>query len=298
MDSSCCRWLGSEVFKCFVASLSSFVTIPTPFMRAMHFAYFLPAVIQLAALLAVIPFISARPPQSHPSSLRSSPLGPRDSTPLATNWTSLGCITDDDAIPTLTSWSYSNQTSMTAGDCTGFCQWFGQIYAGLKQGTDCHCGNILSIIAENATSADCNMTCSGDPTETCGSTEFLDMYWSGAPPPPQPTMALNSSSGPWGLLGCYNDSNSARVLSDPVAVAGGQYNVSTESCTEACYANNFNLAGMEFGSQCYCSIDISDGQLKPSRDCMLPCSGNGSQICGGPNHLTMYLLYAGTIIPE
>lgn len=181
------------------------------------------------------------------------------------------------------------------GYCVGLCHDEGKIYAGLENGTDCHCGDVLSIIAMNATDADCNTPCTGNSSEMCGGPLFLNLYTSGAPPLPPPTMVQNSSSGQWNLMGCYNDSNSQRILEREILdISGGRYNTSVETCTEACFDQSYRLAGVEWAWQCYCGDSIvNSGVVKPEKDCLLPCSGNQSEICGGPNHITVYS-YNGT----
>ncbi|KAH9059871.1 WSC domain-containing protein [Lactarius vividus] len=256
--------------------------IPTSFMRVIRSTHFLPAVLQLAAFLSIVPTISA------------SPLSPRDN-PLPANWTSLGCITDNVQIPTLTAWGYSGQ-DMTVGLCVNHCVSKGLIYAGLENGTDCYCGNYLSTIAMNATVSDCDIPCAGDPTEMCGAPLRLNLYWSGAPLPPPPTLVPTSSTGPWNYLGCYNNSNSQRILESPIdSMPGGRFNTSVETCTDECHAQGYVVAGIEWAWQCYCGHLLNyPGMTMPDKDCMLPCSGNQSELCGGPDRMTVYF-YTGTL---
>lgn len=244
-------------------------------MHVIHSTHHLPAVLQLA-LLAIVPVILAGPTSS-----------PRD-IPLDSGWSSLGCVTDDAAIPTLTSIATLDPTNMMVGQCVDFCQGYGHIYAGVENGTYCNCGDVLSILAMNATDSDCNVPCSGNSSEMCGGSLFLNLYWSGAPPPPPATMVQTSPSGLWNLLGCYNDSNSNRILETEI-LAGDMYSTSVESCTGQCSAQQYTLAGMEMARQCFCGNAIlNSGVAKPSQDCLLPCSGNQSELCGGPNHITIY----------
>ncbi|KAH9059872.1 WSC domain-containing protein [Lactarius vividus] len=185
---------------------------------------------------------------------------------------------------------------MTIGLCVNHCVSKGLIYAGLENGTDCHCGNVLSAIAINATESDCDIPCAGDPTEMCGAPLRLNLYWSGAPLPPPPTLVPTSSTGPWNYLGCYNDSDSQRILQSPiVTIPGGQFNTSVETCTDECHAQGYVVAGIEEAYQCYCGHLISyPGMSMPEKDCMLPCSGNQSEICGGLERMTVYF-YTGTL---
>lgn len=196
---------------------------------------------------------------------------------------------------------------MTVAACVNHCNTYGLIYAGVENGVDCckckrspegrtsarpvfvffdlmlwitDCGNVLSIIAMNATDSDCNVPCAGDNTEMCGGSERLNLYWSGAGPPPPPTMVDTSSTGAWNLLGCYkyafmpclfdwkricddsvhfvnSDSNSDRILESPaVTIPGGPSNTTVENCTDECYSEGYVIAGVEWSDQCCTRINF------------------------------------------
>ncbi|KAH9059870.1 WSC domain-containing protein [Lactarius vividus] len=185
---------------------------------------------------------------------------------------------------------------MTVGWCVNHCVSKGLIYAGLENGTDCYCGNYLSTIAMNATVSDCDVPCAGNLAEMCGAPLRLNLYWSGAPLPPPPTLVPTSSTGPWNYLGCYNDSNSQRILESPIdSIPGGKFNTSVETCTDECYSQGYVVAGIEWAWQCYCGHLINyPGMTMPDKDCMLPCSGNQSELCGGPDRMAVYF-YTGTL---
>ncbi|KAI9436607.1 hypothetical protein H4582DRAFT_401431 [Lactarius indigo] len=179
---------------------------------------------------------------------------------------------------------------MTVGECVNHCSSLGLIFAGLEGGANCYCGNFLSEISINVADSDCNIPCAGDSTETCGGTLRINLYWSGAPLPPPPILVPTSSSGEWILGGCYNDSNSQRILElQMYNIPGGQFNTSVENCTDECYALGYVVAGVEWAWQCFCGHLINyPGMAMPDKDCMLPCSGNQSELCGGPDRMTVY----------
>lgn len=60
-----------------------------------------------------------------------------------------------------------------------------------------------------------------------------------------------------------------------------------ESCSSFCAANNYDIAGVEYQSQCYCSsssvLDITAATT--STNCNTACTGNAAQNCGGGNAL-------------
>lgn len=53
-------------------------------------------------------------------------------------------------------------------------------------------------------------------------------------------------------------------------------------------------AGLTAGRQCFCSSQLSllSERLNESERCIFSCDGNSSQICGGPDALTLYNLTA------
>lgn len=87
-------------------------------------------------------------------------------------YTAQGCKVDDED-RVLAGASYTSDTFMTVDLCAGLCT--GYSHFGLEYSTQCYCGNTLAF--NNATSsANCNYTCSGDPTRLCGGNFFLDTY--------------------------------------------------------------------------------------------------------------------------
>ncbi len=65
--------------------------------------------------------------------------------------------------------------------------------------------------------------------------------------------------------------------------------MTVEACARFCFYNGFTFAGVEHASECYCgsalqarSVAAADG------DCSMECSGDASQMCGGPNRLSVY----------
>jgi len=48
------------------------------------------------------------------------------------------------------------------------------------------------------------------------------------------------------------------------------------------------LAGVEYGTQCYCGTNLSYGSTTSQRGYNMACSGNSSQICGGSSRLNVY----------
>lgn len=60
-----------------------------------------------------------------------------------------------------------------------------------------------------------------------------------------------------------------------------------DMCTSYCGNRGFAMAGVEYGTECYCGNQFSGGASLNliSDQCYMPCGGDSSQICGGPNAL-------------
>ncbi|KAL6310273.1 copper radical oxidase [Sparassis latifolia] len=240
----------------------------------------------VALLLPVVPASHVRA-GSH-LRRRQSVSGPN----LPASWTSQGCYTDNPASRTLTGSTYTDTTNMTVESCVSFCIADSYVYAGVEYAQECYCGNGLENGGINTTATECNYACTGNANETCGAADRLSLYWSGAQPPAPPITV--PSVGLWVSLGCYSDSVNNRTLS---AQIGTQGSVTVESCTSACYNAGYPFAGIEYAAQCFCGANLGNGGAPISlSSCDMPCAGNSSEYCGGPDALNMYN-YTGTVPP-
>ena len=89
--------------------------------------------------------------------------------------------------------------------------------------------------------------------------------------------------------GCYTDWTTTRAL--------GSYSTTTSSntpasCEATCLGQGYTMAGVEYGSECFCanSITISSGGGSPvsAGDCNMACSGDSGQACGAGNRIFIY----------
>lgn len=94
--------------------------------------------------------------------------------------------------------------------------------------------------------------------------------------------------------GCYTDSTT-RAL--------GSYSTTSSSntpasCEATCLGQGYTLAGVEYGSECWCanSITVSSGggSLVSSSDCNMQCSGDSSQTCGAGYRIFIYSFAAAS----
>jgi hypothetical protein len=63
-------------------------------------------------------------------------------------------------------------------------------------------------------------------------------------------------------------------------------------CLSYCGAKGFAIAGLEFGSECYCGNALVNGAslTKTSGQCNMACSGSPSKTCGGSDALTVFVI--------
>ncbi|KAF7359862.1 hypothetical protein MVEN_00711600 [Mycena venus] len=214
---------------------------------------------------------------------------------------------------TLTGAATADLVNMTVENCIDFCDSKQFIFAGVEfmnavrifffssvsrfrdsYNIYADCDDFIEPSGVSAPIAECNLPCTGDPAESCGGANRLNIFWSGAEPPPVPT--IPPFIGEWQSLGCYSDNvdGQGRALVNAVNVVG---QVSLESCTLACFEAGMPFSGAEFADQCFCGPAIVNGGApEPISDCNMACVGNISEFCGGPNRLTVYN-YTGTDLP-
>ncbi|KAL0631885.1 hypothetical protein Q9L58_009237 [Maublancomyces gigas] len=61
-----------------------------------------------------------------------------------------------------------------------------------------------------------------------------------------------------------------------------------EKCQLYCLDRNLPMAGLEYGNECYCGTSLQSGSTLGQIGCTMACTGNSSQICGGPSRLGVY----------
>lgn len=92
----------------------------------------------------------------------------------------------------------------------------------------------------------------------------------------------------WGYFGCYPDSVIARTFSYQMYLDPDTVDI--ESCQDACAESNFGYAGLEYSNECYCnSLDVLYKLTSDNSKCDMSCAGNSTEICGGQNHLSVYV---------
>jgi hypothetical protein len=166
-------------------------------------------------------------------------------------------------------YAYAGMTlESCAQNCTGFAFW------GAEYGQECFCGNTVDPTTAAAPLTDCDMTCSGNPTQYCGAGNRLELYSNGPVPGTTTaatttttsaagtsaagTTATTSSAAPsstvptapgtvgkFTFVGCQTEATGIRALS---AVQLYDPNMTNEMCAAFCSA--YTYFGTEYSQEC------------------------------------------------
>jgi hypothetical protein len=123
---------------------------------------------------------------------------------------------------------------------------------------------------------ECALPCVGDGLTLCGDADHLSVYQASDTPSSAPDV------GGFSYLHCAADHVGDRVLQ------GGYIHgddITPGKCAEHCA--DFDYFGLEFGRECFCGNDYA-GVEQPADECFKRCSGDASQLCGGPDRLSVY----------
>ncbi|XP_039290420.1 WSC domain-containing protein ARB_07870-like [Nilaparvata lugens] len=120
------------------------------------------------------------------------------------------------------------------------------------------------------------MECPGDDTRACGNHWRLAVY--------QLTIQFKSPQ----YLGCFKDESSEIRL-----FKGYQQNfynsLTVQSCIDNCRSKGFQYSGLQYRYQCFCEDrKPPNASLVGDNNCLYPCSGDSSQICGGDWRYSVY----------
>jgi hypothetical protein len=246
-------------------------------------------VANLAANLAAVAVASSSKASATPMSKPSPAV-----IPSVGAFSFVGCWAEGSGVRALSATSYESDAGMTLEACASFCSGYG--YFATEFAIQCYCGDTLAASSANASLADCSMPCSGDAAEYCGGPDRLELYsltantTTGATDPDIITVATTSAGGgdddeaTWYFYGCVTEGNGTRALN---AAANAADNMTLEACAGFCAGYKF--FGCEYGRECYCGNSFGTGSVNASIDgCSMPCGGNGEELCGGGNRLSVY----------
>lgn len=185
----------------------------------------------------------------------------------------VGCAVDQSARtlngPVLSS------SSMTVEKCVAFC---GTNYplAGLEYGTECYCGGPAVTIGASG----CSSKCGGNKDQSCGGSWRLSVYNNTAYVPP----VLGKAISGYNYKGCFVDNLAGRVLNSYVTASS---TMTQEMCVSTCKSRGLNVAGVEYGKECWCGKTVPTMEA-PESDCNMKCAGDDRQSCGAGVRLNVW----------
>jgi hypothetical protein len=192
--------------------------------------------------------------------------------PTISGYTYQGCYNDTVQSRVLKDTTTSSN-SMTVEACASFCG--GAAYFGVEYGAECYCGSQLSASSTKQADSDCNMVCAGNSSEYCGASDRLNLY--ALPSGPKVTG--------WLYQYCSNDSVAARILSG--ASTTDHTGMTYAQCASFC--SGYGYFGVEYGAECYCGNSFANPSApEPESDCNMACSGDSTEMCGGPSRLNLF----------
>ncbi|KAL8669506.1 MAG: hypothetical protein Q9168_005908 [Polycauliona sp. 1 TL-2023] len=214
--------------------------------------------------------------------------------PLAANGSAVyrynGCYKENNPSRQLKLQLYGNDANMTNDKCIAGCTAKGYSIAATEYTNECWCGNRFP--SELGMETDCNYVCDGNETQICGGNgyfhdhSYMSLFSNGQASAALPNVppSIQPSSGAYNYAGCYTEGVGGRAL--------GSAQTASDDMTVAYCANfcsKYQYFGIEYSNECYCANTIgNNAKLASDSDCMITCSGNSTQYCGGGNRLTVY----------
>ncbi|CDZ98532.1 beta-1,6-N-acetylglucosaminyltransferase, contains WSC domain [Phaffia rhodozyma] len=200
---------------------------------------------------------------------------PVDST-IVSNFTSLGCWSEGSGTNRILDGEVFSSGTMTPDQCISKCGTDGYVYAALNGGYTCQCGNTIYSTSELQLDSVCTTACGGDSTKICGGTNSASLYGSGS--------KIGSTSS-FTNVGCWvSNGNGTTTLS------GSSSSSSTMTpglCQARCAIDGYSFAGVQ-ENECYCGNSMGVSSLIKSDFCNTPCSGNGTDFCGGYYAMSLF----------
>ncbi|GKT55210.1 wsc domain-containing protein [Colletotrichum tofieldiae] len=216
-------------------------------------------------------------------------------------WKWYGCQTEATNTRALNAKTFASD-DMTLEKCATFCA--GNTFFGVEYSRECWCGNSFAAGSVAVPASQCSMKCMGNQLQYCGEGNRLSVYTIGDATQPSSTsssatgsvtgaatstsaaaVASNLPTG-WTNQGCWVDNLNGRILPNQLPDDPA---MTLSSCAQACSAAGYTVAGAEYHTQCFCGNAIYYGGAVASdpTTCNTPCGGKPSEMCGGPNRMTI-----------
>ncbi|KAK8038740.1 concanavalin A-like lectin/glucanase domain-containing protein [Apiospora rasikravindrae] len=67
-----------------------------------------------------------------------------------------------------------------------------------------------------------------------------------------------------------------------------QRQMTVEYCIDGCAVGDYNYAGLEYGSECWCSSTPPNYDPVDPSECDMGCTGDAAAVCGGVSRILVY----------
>ncbi|KAJ7701835.1 WSC domain-containing protein, partial [Mycena rosella] len=94
---------------------------------------------------------------------------------LPAGWSPSMCAVDN-SLRVLKGYQGTDKTGLTPASCIAKCASLNYVLAGVENGNECYCGNILTNNPVGARDVQCNAPCSGDASQNCGGNYRIMIY--------------------------------------------------------------------------------------------------------------------------
>lgn len=164
--------------------------------------------------------------------------------------------------------------NMTNEVCRSLCSSYR--YWGTEYGKECYCGNHIHHGALEVPSSACDYPCLGDSEDICSGISLLSIY--------QSNFTVQLPLFNYTYLGCAAEPDSHRALTKLVSMRL----LTRHKCLVVCSYGGYNLAGVEYGDECWCGNTLQ-ADLDFNGTCDMACAGDPSDTCGGRLSLDLYM---------
>jgi iron transport multicopper oxidase len=208
-------------------------------------------------------------------SVPASPLNPNQPATAGNGkWEYYGCF--NDLVDGKRSLGARNTASdsMSAEFCATFSGANGDPYNyfGLTYGRECFAGWELDAAALRVPEADCSSSCAGTTFGRCGGFRKLSVYRNVSPSAPPSGPEHVKQVGDYSWLGCYTTATTGRALTGKTYASD---DMTVQSCTAFCLADNYRYSGIEYSRECRCGNTLNAGSvLTDTAQCSMLCKGN------------------------
>ncbi|CBJ25809.1 conserved unknown protein [Ectocarpus siliculosus] len=169
------------------------------------------------------------------------------------------------------------QSDMTPDVCAAYCLDEGTYtFYGVQYGQECWCGTSGTEYDRLGAleMSECDYPCTGDASLSCGGFDSFHAF------------ELGALDKPEGYLGCFVDSQSSRLFSNPFVASASN---TAETCKATCAG--FAYYGLQYSEECFCGLADEDyTRLGTSDACGYRCTGDVLSTCGGFNAMDVFAM--------